>query len=653
MIERISLTEIGKNPTILVIGAAMLSLVLLVFVSLKIESMRAAEQTATDDTRHLEKVHSQIILYGEILTNAVLMAAVTGNESWTERFKAHQPLLEQALANMSGPLEPGQPNANLTKEVSTHLLEFEYKAIALIQENRADEARRMLFSPAYQTQKKLSKQSLADYSLRVDQFIHATRDELDHSKWITQQVIIVTFCLLVLGWALVLRMVFQWQREIKQLAYFDPLTNLASRRYFMLKIEEAIKLAHRRSEGFTLLFMDLDGFKDINDSMGHDVGDQLLREIATRLQGAFRETDFIARLGGDEFCVLLERVWHTQDVELTVQRCLERIEQPVQLSERMFRPRASIGVARYPEDGTTPQLLIKSADSAMYCAKNNGKHRFEYYSAELTEEANERLALVSDLREAFVRNEFVLQYQPIINLTSGLMVGAEALVRWHHPDRGVIPPLEFIPQLESMGMIDTLGEWVLATACHQVFEWTTEGNPLKVSVNISPKHFLAKDFGARTADLIQNKGVNPQQVILEVTESTFQEGVEISDGITKLRALGVQIAMDDFGTGYSSLSSLKHLPIDIIKIDRTFVQHLLNSTTDSIILGTIMGMTHALELTVIAEGVEENGQVLSLRALNCDLAQGFHFSKPVSSKEISALADVCFLPPTQKHTHAI
>ena len=652
MLEVQTLAKLAKNPTILVIVAALLSLMLLVFVYVKIESMAAAEQTATKNIRQLEKTHGQIVLYGEILTNSVLMAGVTGNDSWTERFRAHQPMLEQALERMSVPLASQQPVARTTRDVSRRLLELEYQAIELIQQNRADEARRMLFGPGYQLQKQRYEQAMDRYALEVEQFIRVTANELERSKWFTQQVILATFCFLVIGWTLVLRMVVRWQREIKQLAYFDPLTGLASRRYLMLKIAEAIKSAHRREEGLTMLFMDLDGFKDVNDSMGHEVGDQLLCEIAKRLQEVFRETDFIARLGGDEFCILLEHASQTQDIERIVARCLDSIEQPLQLSARQFRPRTSIGVARYPDDGRTPQLLIKSADSAMYCAKKNGKHRFEYYSAQLTEEADTRLALVSDLREAFVRNEFVLQYQPLIDLKTGFMVGVEALARWHHPERGLVPPLEFIPQLESMGMIDKLGEWALKTACEQALGWSSNGTPLKVSVNISPKHFLAKGFGDDVIRTILGQGIDPNRIILEVTESTFQGDVAESVCITKLRELGVQIAIDDFGTGYSSLSSLKNMPIDIIKIDRAFVQHLLKDTTDAIMLGTILGMAHALQLKVVAEGVEDGGQVLALRSLDCDLVQGFHFSKPVSPERIPALADYCFLPGSEERSLA-
>ena len=433
------------------------------------------------------------------------------------------------------------------------------------------------------------------------------------------------------------------EEKIRKLAYYDPLTSLASRSYFMQRIDEMVKAAKRRDDGFTLFFMDLDGFKDVNDTLGHDVGDQLLEEVAHRLRTVFRETDFIARLGGDEFCVLMENLRDSLDIIQIAQRCLEEIEQPFDLRVRRVSPRVSIGIARFPEDGDSAQTLIKAADSAMYSAKQNGKHRFEYYTSGMTKQAENRLTLVSELRDAFVNDEFLLHYQPLVEMKSGQIVGVEALVRWQHPGRGLVPPLEFIPELERMGMIRELGSWVLATACLQAARWHESIGPLEMSVNTSPDQFHAPGFADDVRRIVADSGLAADKLVLEVTESTFQSSSEVIDTIADLRRSGVRFAIDDFGTGYSSLGSIHKLPVDILKIDRAFIHNLLNNPRDAIMLGSIMSMARALELQVVAEGVEELGQVQILESLACEFLQGYYFSKPVPASAIPALLGTNFL----------
>ena len=431
--------------------------------------------------------------------------------------------------------------------------------------------------------------------------------------------------------------------KIRKLAYYDPLTSLASRSYFMQRIEESIKSAKRRGDGLTVFFMDLDGFKDVNDTLGHDVGDRLLQELARRLRKVFRETDFIARLGGDEFVVLTSDLSESFDITQVAMRCLAELEKPVDLDVRRIEPRMSIGIARFPEDGQTAQSLIKAADSAMYSAKNNGKHRFEFYSADLTIEAEKRLALVSELRNAFQNDEFVLQYQPQIDLKTGLIAGVEALVRWQHPKRGMIPPLEFIPQLERMGMINELGEWVLQQACLETVRWRRDVRAIKVSINISPSHFHDPSLIEKIRTTINETGIHPDQIILEVTESALQNHEDALASFAEIRNLGVGLAIDDFGTGYSSLGSLHEIPVDILKINSAFIRGLPGNSRDSIMVATIMDMAHAFGLLVLAEDVEELGQLQALLSLGCDLVQGYYFSKPVFSANVPALLEKSYL----------
>jgi diguanylate cyclase (GGDEF)-like protein len=443
------------------------------------------------------------------------------------------------------------------------------------------------------------------------------------------------------------------QKMIRQLAYSDALTGLASRAYFHMHLEDVIKAAHRRSERFALLFLDLDGFKDVNDSLGHDVGDMLLKEIAQRLQDAIRETDFVARLSGDEFCIMADNLSDQYDAAHVANRCLELMNEPVNLGKQIIRPRCSIGIAYYPDDGEDSKSLLKAADSAMYAAKETGKHRYMYYQPEFTEKAENRLKMEQDLRLSIDNDELELHYQPQIELKTGRIIGFEALVRWNHPTRGMIPPLEFIDIAERIGFIKPLGQWVLKTACLQAMAWREMGLPhFQMAVNISSSHFQDPDFVDMVEKTLSDSDFPGSYLELEVTESVTQPTIENLSVFDSLKKMDVKIAIDDFGTGYSSLASLKHLPIDHLKIDRIFIIDMLQDQKSSILLGTIVGAAHALGQTVIAEGVEEEDQVKVLKAIGCDIIQGYYFSKPVPAHEIPGLAHTDFLNH-DKHSETI
>ena len=434
------------------------------------------------------------------------------------------------------------------------------------------------------------------------------------------------------------------EKRIRQLAYSDELTGLASRAYFHKHLEDVLKAAHRRSERFALLFLDLDGFKDVNDSLGHDVGDLLLKEIALRLQDALRDNDFVARLSGDEFCILVDDICDQYDAAHVAKRCLEALNEPVNLGKQSIRPRCSIGIAYYPDDGEDSKSLLKAADSAMYAAKEAGKHRYVFYQPEFTEEAETRLQIEQDLRQTIDNDELELHYQPQIDLRTGLMTGVEALLRWNHPTRGLIPPLEFIDIAERIGFIKPLGQWVLRTACEQAMIWREMGlSNLQMAINISSSHFTDPDFTDMVEETLAESGFPGSSLELEVTESVTQPTSENLSIFDRLKKMDVKVAIDDFGTGYSSLASLKHLPIDHLKIDRVFIVDMLQDSKSSILLGTIVGAAHALGQTVIAEGVEEEDQVKVLHAIGCDYIQGYYFSKPVPALQIPDLVNTNFL----------
>ncbi|MGD8591012.1 MAG: EAL domain-containing protein, partial [Chromatiales bacterium] len=436
------------------------------------------------------------------------------------------------------------------------------------------------------------------------------------------------------------------EKRIRQLAYSDELTHLASRAYFYKHLEDMIKAAQRRDEHFALLYLDLDGFKDINDTLGHDVGDELLKIVAQRLQSALRDTDFVARLSGDEFCVLVDHItdeYSSADVAI---RCLDEINQPVNLGLQEIRPRCSIGIAHYPDDGQNLQSLLKAADSAMYSAKEDGKHRYAFYQPELTIQAEKRLEMEQELRQAIERGDLELHYQPQISLHTGSMVGVEALVRWRHASKGLIPPAEFIGVAERIGLIKLLGEWVLQAACRQLASWREQGLPsFRIAVNISPIHFQDPVLLETVEKVLHTNSLSPADLELEITESVVQTTGKNMKMFKKLKKMGVQIAIDDFGTGYSSLASLKYLPIDCLKVDRLFITDMLKDPDSSIIMGTIVNVAHALDHSVIAEGVESQEQLKVLNGIDCDMVQGYFFSRPVIAEEIPELAQRNFLRP--------
>ncbi len=433
------------------------------------------------------------------------------------------------------------------------------------------------------------------------------------------------------------------EKRIRQLAYSDELTGLASRAYFYKHVEDVIKAAQRRDERFALLYLDLDGFKDVNDSLGHDVGDLLLQTVAKRIHSVLRQTDFVARLSGDEFCILVDNVNSEYDASDVAKRCLEVINHPVELNLQQVRPRSSIGIAYYPEDGKDLQTLLKAADSAMYAAKAEGKHRFSFYQPELTVQAEQRLQIEEELRQGLENEELILHYQPQIDLIKGKLVGVEALVRWEHPRLGLVPPNEFIGIAERIGLIKALGEWVLKTACDQAMEWQRMGLPdLRMAVNISPIHFQDPVITQTLLDTLKTTGLPATNLELEITESVVQTTGDNLEIFEKIRAMGVRIAIDDFGTGYSSLGSLKKLPIDCLKVDRMFITDMLQDPNSSILLGTIVGVAQALGHEVVAEGVETLQQVKVLNGIGCDIAQGYYFSRPVLAAKIPALINTCF-----------
>ncbi|QUY41252.1 bifunctional diguanylate cyclase/phosphodiesterase [Acaryochloris marina] len=433
----------------------------------------------------------------------------------------------------------------------------------------------------------------------------------------------------------------QAQKRIRELAFIDSLTGLASRAHFYQSLEAAIKRSDRNASRLGLLYIDLDNFKGVNDSLGHDAGDLLLREIGQRLQQVARDIDFVARLSGDEFCILVTDVNDDYAASSVAQRCLEGVSQPIELSARKFTPACSIGIAHYPDDGQDLSTLIKAADTSLYAAKERGKNRYAFYKPELTEQAEYRFRVEQNLREAVEKQQLFLVYQPQVEIRSGNIIGVEALSRWHHPQLGEVLPSEFIATAERIGMMKPLTEWVLKAACNQAVAWKKAGLPaIRMAVNISPAQFLDKDFVSLIKHVLDETGMVPTELELEVTESVVQTDQQNLSIFRELKNLGVLLAIDDFGTGYSSFASLKHLTVDCLKIDKYFIDDMLVDRKSETLMGAMIDMGHNLDHEIIAEGVETLEQYQMLQKLGCEMAQGYLLSKPVSADSIAKLLDI-------------
>lgn len=436
----------------------------------------------------------------------------------------------------------------------------------------------------------------------------------------------------------------QDQKRIRQLAYNDELTGLASRAHFYLSLEELIKTSERHSRRFGLLYIDLDNFKDVNDSLGHDIGDLLLKEIARRLLSVDREVDLIARLSGDEFSITIEDVVDDFAAANVAQRCLNIISQPFELSNRKLIPTCSIGIAHYPDDGENLPILLKAADTSLYAAKEYGKNCYAFYKPELTHKAEYRFQVEQYLREAIEEQQLLLVYQPQVDICNGKIIGVEALSRWHHPLLGQVSPVDFIAIAERIGMIKPLTEWVLNTACNQAIAWRKAGLPaLHMAINISPSHFLDKDIVSLIKHVIDETGMVSSELELEVTENFVQTDQKNISVFQDLKDLGILLAIDDFGTGYSSFASLKHLKVDHLKIDKYFIDDMLNDKKTLLLISSMIEMGHNLGYEIIAEGVETPVQFNMLKKLDCETAQGYLFSKPVTANEISKLLNYHFV----------
>lgn len=424
------------------------------------------------------------------------------------------------------------------------------------------------------------------------------------------------------------------QERLAYLAQYDQLTDLPNRSLFNDRLVASLQQAQRHHRQMALMFLDLDHFKDINDTLGHSAGDKLLKDVAKRLQRCVRAEDTIARLGGDEFTIIMNEVKHRQDSATVAEKILDSLSHPFVLEGEEVFVTTSIGIAGYPGSGKDPEILIRHADTALYRAKSEGRSNYQFFEAEMNLAVSERMNMINALRHATKRKEFFLYYQPLINARSGKVFGMEALLRWQHPERGLIPSSEFVPLLEETGLIIPVGEWVLREACRQNRIWQEAGlESLIVSVNLSVRQFHKRNLVDLVKSAIDEAGICPQQLQLEVTESVLLDrNYAANKTLTRLRDKGIKLAIDDFGTGYSSLSYLKQYRFDTLKFDRSFIQGITSSDNGAAIVASVINLGHSLGMTVVAEGVESQQQLTILHDRDCDQFQGYLFGYPMSTE---------------------
>ena len=425
------------------------------------------------------------------------------------------------------------------------------------------------------------------------------------------------------------------ERKVQLLAYRDTLTDLPNRLLFADRLEQAVFRAERSRSSMALMLVDIDDFKLVNDSFGHDAGDKLIKAVGQLISKSLRRADTIARLGGDEFAVIIEDINSPEDAISIADNLTTILEHNVRLDDQETYTSASIGIAVYPDDGKDARTILKNADTAMFRAKENGRHCFQFYKPEMSVNAMERLDLENSLKAAFENDEFLIHYQPVIDIHKNEIVGVEALLRWQHPDKGMIQTTDFVPTVKNSGLIIALGEWLIFSVCKQIRVWQDAGlKEQNVSINLAPRQFKEQDLVTLFTRAIAENNIEGSSLSVEVTERTLIENVgDVESTLKKLRNMGIKVMLDDFGTGYASLAYLKDFPVDVVKIDREFISGIPDNPDDSAFVDAIAGLTHGLKLDLLAEGVETESQLSVLKSIGCQYGQGYYWSKALPGDE--------------------
>ncbi|WP_157268431.1 putative bifunctional diguanylate cyclase/phosphodiesterase [Azohydromonas aeria] len=633
----------------------------------------------------MHMLRTDILQLDEVLTMSARMAAATGDLAWERRYREVEPRLDAAIkeALALAPDAARGSAAAATDAANTALVTMENQAFELVRQGRAERAQQLLAGDEYTHQKRIYGAGMVEFNQHLLDASEALGRQMLSSARRSVGITLASALGLLLGVLFVLRSTRRWQHAVMRshealnarsaelaelnvrldtrvrertqalwvsaqqarlaaeraefLAYNDALTGLPNRAMFSRLLGQALDAGPAPQGTLALLFVDLDRFKNVNDTLGHEAGDRLLRDMALRLRGCVGAGDTVARLGGDEFVVLATGADGAAALAALAQRLLAAVSRPLALAGQEFHVTASVGISMYPRDGEDERTLMKHADIAMYQAKEDGKNTYAFYSADANAHSLERLAFESSLRRALAAGQFEVHYQPKVDAHSGALSGVEALLRWKHPDLGLVSPARFIPVAEEMGLIVDIGRWVLETACAQHVAWRAQGlAPLRVAVNLSARQFYDDALLGDVRAVLERTGMDPAWLELEITESMLMRHVD--EAVTVLqafKALGIRVSLDDFGTGYSSLANLKRFPIDTIKIDRSFVHDLPASEEDRAITEAVIAMGRTLSMTVVAEGVETQDHIDFLKARGCDELQGWFFGKAVPAADIA------------------
>ncbi len=637
------ISRIGRRIHLSITVAVALS-ILLIVVSIW-NAQRTADTAEGDigDSIRAQELSNALRTHQDAMNNAVEYAISHNEAQWRNTYESSLSSLQEALHTASLNIE-GAIIEKIRRKLASVVVS-EREIFRLIEENNSSEAFMLLASDRYQEQK-IEQEELA-FELRAGLDKQAKSAVQGLNSRLKHLIIALGLQLLMIAliWNYVVRALRQWQKsqfrhseDLTRLAHYDTLTGIGNRALFHIRLEIAFKQSQRSRKPVALLLMDIDHFKDINDTLGHDVGDELLIHVAQELQRCCRETDTVVRLGGDEFAIIVCGLDEKRDTAILGQKILGIFKEPITVKENAIQTGTSIGFAFYPDDAATSEELLRKADMALYEAKRNGRGQFQHFDRRIEKQARRKLEIQEDLRSAIENEELLLFYQPIVDLATEEVVGVESLLRWRHPEHGLLTPDRFIDIAEQSRLIIPIGNWIIETACAQQVAWIGEGlPPLNMSINLSALQFMQQDLNETMQRIIYQTGVQSRHITLEITESTLME----TDGdpveyLNALKDLGVNLAIDDFGTGYSSLAYLKRFPIHHLKIDREFIKEVPHNPHDVALSRSIIKMAHELSLQVVAEGIEDKQQTELLREANCNFGQGYYFGKPMLAEELAA-----------------
>ena len=588
----------------------------------------------------LQRLSDSIRFHQESMSGAIEFALTTGESHWHTSYETSLLNLQDVMHATDMTLSNSIVNKIQLEQ--SKVIELERQIFSLVTDKKQDKAFSLFASDAYQEIKIEQEQYALTLRATLDReakdIIGTLKSRLDR----TTIALAIQIVLIVAIWLYIITIVRRWQShqskhsdELTRLAHFDALTGIGNRTLFHLRLDSAFKQSCRDGKAVALVLMDIDHFKDINDSLGHDTGDKLLCKVAEELQKTCRETDTVVRLGGDEFAIIATNIDKKRDSAILGNKILSIFEHPLNIQRHEIKTGTSIGLAFYPDDGDSAEELLRKADMALYEAKRHGRANFKFFDTAIEVAARNKAKMQTDLQIALESGQFSLHYQPIIDIAKNLIIGVESLIRWEHPEKGNISPVEFIPIAEESRFIVQIGEWVLRTACQQQVAWEKKGlASINIAVNLSAVQFNERNILTQVESIMQETGIREDQLIVEITESTLMETE--GDVIAKLHALkslGLKLAIDDFGTGYSSLAYLKRFPIQHLKIDREFVKDLPENTQDIAIVRSIIKMAHELKIDVVAEGIENQSQLRFLKEASCNYGQGFHFGKPMPAAQ--------------------